>query len=220
MWPTNQPGAQFIAHWEYGEKRQPRFLQFRMKPQTKLIMIITTFINSLSQHLDFLTLPLYLRQIFPSVCFFFTLSQLPPLSCFTRKRGNKIIITNSQANSCSHVFWTIMCTVLCRDPWKWPAVKSEVEEERVICQQGVLHAHVHVNISVSILIFLQKSRTILRGRKESEAEGERAGTLLWYLSDYNESLSSHRAHCCDLIWFLSYAEMLHYQVGSKLCLNQ
>lgn len=61
----------------------------------------------------------------------------------------------------------------------------------------------------------------MRGHTETERGTEwESRNVLWLLNDYKESLSSRSAHCCDLIWFLSDAEMLHYQVGSKLCLNQ
>ena len=226
MWQQNQPGAQFMAHWKYGEKRQLHFLQFHVKPQNKLIMIITTFINSLSHNLDFLTLPPFLRPIFSSALSFFP-PLSPTLSRFTRIRGNKNIITSSQAGNCSHVFWTIMGTVLCLDPWKRPAVKSKVREEGGKCQRGVLHAHLHVKISVYVLVFVcvcvcvwERNRATDWGEKGVRLSERGSRNLLWYLNDYNESLSSRSAHCCDLIWFLSDAEMLHYQVGSKLCLNQ
>ena len=122
MWQQNQPGAQFITHCKYREKRQPRFLQLHMKPQTNLIMIITTFINSLSQRWDFHTLPFISEADFspqsavsPPLCL--TVPPPPVSLSFHKKRGNENITTNSKATNCRQVFLeTIMGTVLSGDP--------------------------------------------------------------------------------------------------------
>ena len=185
MWHQNQPGAQFMAHWAQREKRQLHFLQFHMKPQTKLIMIITTFINSLSHRWVFLTLPLFLRQISSSGHFFSpsTTHVSPPLSRFTRIKGNKNIMTSSQAGNCSHVFWTIMSTVLCLDPWKWPAVNSKVKEGNVSAE---FYMHIYMNIyrfrfssvcvCMCVYVCVWQKQSYRPGAKGREAAWERAGT--------------------------------------------
>lgn len=87
--------------------------------------------------------------------------------------------------------------------------------------------YIYVNTSVYISVFVYLCVCVCHRNRPPESGGEQernwvreSRNVLWYLNDYNESLSSRSAHCCDLIWFLSDAEMLHYQVGSKLCLNQ
>lgn len=105
------------------------------------------------------------------------------------------IVRISQLGKCSCIFLINNWKSVCVEPWKWFAVKSEVL--RIACCMCRDHTQA----------------------RESERERE-SRNVLWLLSDYKESLSSCSTHCCDLIWFLSDAEMLHYQVGSKLCLNQ
>lgn len=129
-------------------------------------------------------------------------------------------MTSSQAGNCSHIFWTIMSTVLCLDPWKWPAVNSKGKEGNVSAE---FYMHIYMNIYhfrfSYVCVCMTETQLQTGGERERSRLRERRN-VLWYLNDYNEFLSSRSAHCCDLIWFLSDAEMLHYQVGSKLCLNQ
>jgi len=67
-----------------------------------------------------------------------------------------------------------MVTVLCADPWKWPAVKRKVGEQDWKCQWEVLQVceiYKHVNSSVYIFVIVHRSRTTGAGGVElSERE--------------------------------------------------
>ncbi len=127
----------------------------------------------------FLALPLvFFWDRFPPQSPFFPLplTVFPWLSCFTRLRGNKNIITRSQASNCSHVFWTIMSAVLCLDPWKWPAVKNKLKEENV-SREFYMHTcerTYQFNFWYFCVCVTEKNLQRV-AEKEREAEWERAG---------------------------------------------
>lgn len=171
----------------------------------KLIMIITTVINSQAKLFglcfSFDALPLWLNVSHPLV---------------SQELAERRTPLRAVKQVTSAMFLEQWLQSICHDPWNSLAVKSQVKGEAE-----------NVNWEFDMQLYEFQFNSLCGRDRAAETEGEREWSrvresrhLLWYLNDYNEFLSSRSAQCCDLIWFLSDAEMLHYQVGSKLCLNQ